>query len=52
MIQHIVGYEVKAVAVPSMGHALSRHYSHDNYMRSFEGWKRSAERTKMSAIAS
>ena len=51
MIQHIVGYKVKAVAVPSMGHALSRYYSHDNYMRVFEGWKRSAERTKMYAIA-
>lgn len=51
MSQHIVSYKVKA-AVPPTGHALSSHYSHDKSMRFFEGWKRSVERTKMSAIAS
>jgi hypothetical protein len=52
MNQYIVGYNVKAVAVPPTGQDLSSHYSHDNCMRFFEAWKRSVERTKMSAIAS
>jgi hypothetical protein len=52
MNQHIVGYNVKAVAVPPTGHALSSHYSHDNSMRYYDEWKRSVERTRMSAIAS
>ena len=51
MNQHIVGYKVKAV-VPPTGHALSSHYSHDIYIKFFEEGKRSAKRTKISAIAS